>query len=139
MPLTLDDKYAIEELVSRYNRAIDEGLPEEWAATFTDDGIFEGRKGRFAGREQLTKFIQDLVAQRGVRIRQHRTGNILIEGDGERARLYAYLTLLTSGEHGEPQIDLVASYSDELVKIGREWKFSHRRVEVWPAAAASHP
>ena len=53
MALTNDDKVEIQELISRYNKAIDTGDAESWAATFTDDGEFVGLVGTFHGAEEL--------------------------------------------------------------------------------------
>jgi len=35
MPITNDDRVEIRDLISRYNKAIDTGDPDAWAATFT--------------------------------------------------------------------------------------------------------
>ena len=43
MPLSVEDRLAIQELIARYNHAIDGGDPDGWAATFAPDGTFESR------------------------------------------------------------------------------------------------
>ena len=40
MPLSLEDKAAIQELAARYNQAIDRGDADTWLATWTADGRY---------------------------------------------------------------------------------------------------
>ena len=84
--LSADDRLAIHEILATYCHALDLGRWEEFAGLFTDDcrldfgslmGVYEGREGvrRFSER------IQSL----GLFMR-HYTTNVVVRGDGERAR-----------------------------------------------------
>lgn len=78
-----EDVLAIRELTARYNHAIDSGRAEEWAATFTEDGVFEpSAGGRFEGREALAGFARAFAARFRVR---HCTTDAVVEVDGNRA------------------------------------------------------
>jgi 3-phenylpropionate/cinnamic acid dioxygenase small subunit len=37
-----EDKFAIQELIARYNHAIDFGNYDAWVECFAEDGVFEG-------------------------------------------------------------------------------------------------
>ncbi|MXY79937.1 MAG: nuclear transport factor 2 family protein, partial [Chloroflexi bacterium] len=56
---------------------------------------------------------------------EHWTNNHVIDGDGEQATHRCYLNLIR-GESGESIVR--AKYSDTLVKVDGQWKFSRRVV-----------
>ena len=57
MSLPASDKIEIQELVARYNRAIDSGDVEGWVDTFLPDGVFEGLVvPTFRGHTELRAF-----------------------------------------------------------------------------------
>ncbi|HJY81111.1 MAG TPA: nuclear transport factor 2 family protein [Candidatus Binatia bacterium] len=61
---SFEDKCAIQELVSRYNHAIDFGNYEAWVERFTEGGVFDGSAGRFVGRAELQKFTEQFKTTR---------------------------------------------------------------------------
>src|SRR5207245_11794280 len=84
--LSADDRLAIREIIATYCHALDLGRWDEFVDLFSDDcrldfgslmGVYEGREGvrRFGER------IQGL----GLFMR-HYTPNVVVRGDGERAR-----------------------------------------------------
>ncbi len=123
MALTTADRLAILDLAARYNFAIDEVDAEGWAATFTPDGVFDGGRGEVAGTEALVAFVH--AFQEHMAGTEHWTNNHVIDGDGEQATHRCYLNLIR-GESGESIIR--AKYSDTLVKVDGQWKFSRRVV-----------
>jgi uncharacterized protein (TIGR02246 family) len=64
MPLTLEDREEIREVIARYDFAIDLGDPEAYANCFTEDGSFlhtgAGSQSkmakRYTGRKELEHF-----------------------------------------------------------------------------------
>ncbi len=125
MPLSVEDRIEIMELVARYNHAIDYGDPGGWAATFAEDGTFEMPGRKISGPSELEKFATEFAStQAGTR---HWTNNLLIEGEGDRATLRCYLCLLKSGT-GEPVT--TGLYTDELVRVDGAWRFAARVVSI---------
>jgi len=61
---SFEDKFAIQELVARYNHAIDFGNYEAWVECFTEDGVFDGSAGRFVGKAELQKFTEQFKTTR---------------------------------------------------------------------------
>ena len=139
MTLSAADKIEIQELVARYNRAIDGGNPDEWADTFTADGVFEGLVvGSFSGRDELLGFAQEFWRDPKYQEwwgAQHWTTNMIIEGDGDKATLFAYHIMFTPDGQGATPA-LLAGYQDELSRVDGRWRFSKRKVIPWPPASA---
>lgn len=120
MSLTTDDMVEIQQLFARYSHALDTGNAEVFLSTWIPDGLFEqdGRARR--GVEELRE-----MGSRGVAGRQrHFNANLLIEGDGDHARVHSYL-YLTRAVKQEP---LIGMYDDQLVKVDGRWFFVHREV-----------
>lgn len=125
MPLTVEDRLDIQDLLARYNQAIDGGDGEAWAETFAPDGIFHSdRRGTHQGRETLAAFARERHADGGPR--RHWTNNVVIEGDGDEATMRVYLLMLSVD--GAPELMGTARYEDQLRRIDGAWKFVRRDI-----------
>lgn len=136
MPLSADDKIEIQELVARYNRAVDSGDAQGWADTFTDDGVFESmRVGTHRGRQELVRFAEDFwtgdecAPWRGG---QHWATNFIIEGDGDTASLFCYHIMFMPASPDEVNGVVMAAHDDVVARVDGRWKFLRRRVMPWP-------
>lgn len=127
--LTTADRLAIQEALSRYCHYLDRGQWDEFAALFTDDcqldlsqmlGLYEGTIG-------IRQFA-DLMRSAGVFMR-HLVTNLVVEGDGERARAWAYVLAIT-GPPGARQQQSTGRYEDELVKRDGRWLLHRRRLTL---------
>jgi uncharacterized protein (TIGR02246 family) len=132
------DREAIEALMWRYDRSLDNYDAEAYAANFTPDGAF----GQVKGREALTKMITDLVAgqeqrrQAGTTIGKmhHFTMNQWLEFTGpDTARYHYYHQTVfgTGGQIGSATAPVVAAAGqgvDDLVKIDGKWYIKFRNV-----------
>lgn len=125
MSQMLEDKQAIAELAARYIYAMDHQKPEDWADTFVEDGelqvdgkvVCKGRQGRidFASK----------AATSGYKVRRWMSNwQIDINGDTARLRLY----VLAFGIKDGITPDVMGEYDDDLVRVGKQWKFQTRRV-----------
>ena len=129
MTLTWDDRLEIRELVARYDHAIDSGDAEAWAATFADDGSWDGGI-RVEGREALLEFARGLPenpAFAAFRPSYHFTANFVIEetGPGE-ARLVCDNLMLQPRQGGVAAL-VAAGYDDRLRRVDGRWLFVSRR------------
>ncbi len=139
MSLSAADKIEIQELVARYNRAIDSGDVEGWVETFVPDGVFEGLVvPTFRGHDELRAFATafwtepEYAEWRGA---QHWTINMIIDGEGDSATLFAYhIMFKPDGPGADPA--LMCAYDDELVRVDGGWRFSRRRVVEFPGDLA---
>lgn len=127
--LTTADRLAIQETLHRYCHCLDRGRWEEFAGLFTDDcrldlsqvlGLYEGA----AGIRQFCETMRSV----GLFMR-HLMTNIVVEGDGERARTAAYVVAITGPRGATPQ-QTTGFYEDELVKRGRHWLLRRRRLTL---------
>jgi predicted SnoaL-like aldol condensation-catalyzing enzyme len=128
------DREAIEELMWRYDRALDNYDAEAYAASFTSDGAF----GQTKGHEALKKMINDLVAGQNQRRNgakmHHFTMNQWLEFlDENRARYHYYHQTVfgTGGPAGSPTAPVMAAAGqgvDDLVKVDGKWLIQHRNV-----------
>ena len=135
--LTLADKIEINELIARYNVAIDDGDADGWARTFAPDGVFDGIVGRFEGRDEIAAFARRYSSDpqyADFRACQHWVNNILIDGHGDEATLRADHQMVKPTEDGG-RILLVARYDDSLRRVDGEWLFASRRVRAHDADA----
>ena len=133
------DRDAIEELMWRYDRALDSFNPDAYAALFTEDGSFGPNKGHAA----LHKMIADLAASRAERKAKgenvpglyHGTSNQWVEFLGaDRAKVHYYWQTYFAGKapQNPPVLEAVGNGLDEVVKINGKWFLRSRDV----AAAA---
>ncbi len=113
----IEDIIAIEQLAARYNHAIDGLDAEGWAATFVEDGSFQGT-GRepVKGQEALRAFVG-----RGDGTAKHYISNLAIEVDGDTATMRAYLELVRHRE-----IIATGNYEDTLRRVDGQWRFVTR-------------
>ncbi len=132
------DREAIEALMWRYDRSLDNYDAQAYAANFTPDGAF----GQTKGREALAKMISDLVAgqetrrQAGTTIGKmhHFTMNQWLEFTGPTTARYHYYhqtVFGTGGAVGSATAPVVAAAGqgvDDLVKVDGKWYIQYRNV-----------
>ena len=134
-PLSTQDLVEIQQLYAKYNHAIDSGNAEEWADTFTPDGVFNGR---FTGREALMGFIKTWKERMNGGNRRHWNSNLSIRGTSEAATGAVYLMLMDVSTK-PASIASTGMYADELVKTPAGWRFKNRVVKVDAPAEAPKP
>jgi hypothetical protein len=134
--LTADDYVEIQQLYAQYNNAIDSGDAEGYAATFTQDGVFN----TFNGHEALVGFIHRWRESMNGANMRHWNSNLLITGTPEGANGSVYLLLVNIGVR-PPAISTAAKYEDQLVRTPQGWRFKKRvtKAEGPPPAAAAKP
>ena len=134
----LADREAIEALMWRYDRSLDNYDAEAYAANFTPDGAF----GQVRGHAALRKMITDLVAGQDTRRAagetigkmHHFTMNPWLEFTGpDTARFHYYHQTVfgTGGALNSPTAPRMAAAGqgvDDLVKIDGKWYIKSRNV-----------
>lgn len=129
MPLSTEDKLEIQELVTRYNHAVDSGDGTAYADTFTDDGAMVAGEMAIEGRQALEAFPPGFA--KSTRNPRHIVSNVLIEGEGDKARLRAYFQMYaTAGDPPRHEVSAQGVYSDELAKVNGQWRFVRRTVTM---------
>ena len=107
----------------------DRGRWDEFAALFTDDCCLDLSQllGRYEGAAGIRQFCA-MIGSLNLFMR-HLVTNVVVEGEGERARAAAYVTAIT-GAPGPSQRQTTGLYEDELVKRDGRWLLHRRRLAL---------
>lgn len=128
--LTTEDRLAIQALYARYCACFDLGDAEGWVNCFAPDGVFRSAKD-FHGHAELRGFVDERFKARPTgpqRNVQHWNANLIVEGDGSRAKGMCYIFLMGQDAATKQTVFPVqGTYSDDLVKLNGQWKFAQRR------------
>ena len=123
--LSFEDKFAVMELITRYNHAVDGGNPDGVAACFLEDGKFEGISGRFVGHTELRKLGMTVTP---ARLPRHIVSNILIElspNEKDVAHIKSHLFYYEVTPKGF-YFKTSGIYTDVVVRRNGQWKFRSR-------------
>ena len=124
----LVDSARIRELTARYNRAFDDGDPEAFAATFTEDGVMAvvggpTTSGRAALAEMVRRTPYGIV---------HVTVDATVTVEGDRAVQDVTLLVVARpapdapAEQRRSRLRRSGRYHDELVRVDGDWRFARR-------------
>jgi uncharacterized protein (TIGR02246 family) len=123
----MDDQAAILRLFAEYSQAVDGRRPDDVAALFTSDGVFEVMGATVVGREAIASMYRGYIAMGGLVCDKHVPSNAVVYVDGDRATARLDWCVLR-GDGPAWQVYAAGHYEDELVKTDR-WRFA-RRVDV---------
>jgi uncharacterized protein (TIGR02246 family) len=119
------DRARIRELTARYNRCFDDGDPDGYADTFTEDGVMEVAGGpSTSGRNDLAEMCRKIPW--GV---MHVTVDATVDVDGDSAKQHVALVVIRRAgrPQDKPQITSTGRYEDDLVRTPDGWRFARRR------------
>ena len=130
MALSAEDRFAIQDLYTRYNTSVDAVDGDTWASCFTEDGSYVPASGSargqaLTGRAELAAFGNDL-SRRFTHPSRHWTTNLVLEEAGETVKATCYGLLLDVSEP-TPRPTSSIVYHDELVRTDDGWRFHTRR------------
>ncbi len=123
----LIDRARIRELTARYNRCFDDGDPDGFAATFTEDGVMEVEGTfRVQGRDGLAEMVRHTPY--GV---VHVTVDATVEVEGDRAVQDVKLLVLArpgpdAAAGAKSKLTNSGRYHAALVRTADGWRFTHR-------------
>ena len=126
----IEARLAIQDLLARYLKWADSGRTEEFIGLFTEDCVYHLPDQVCRGRAAVAAFFEGTKRgfaeqHKGGRIRHH-TSSIVVEPLGPaEAKTSAYF--MAVGPHGP---DHWGTYRDRVVKVGNQWLFAERRVNV---------
>ena len=123
------DKINIQELIAKYNQALDNKAIEEWTNTWSDDGVWSTPFGEAKGKTEL-KNIASQITNEFASGKRHVSTNIIIEnGINNTASAQSYLIVIEAKR--TPEVVATGTYIDTLKKdANNKWKFVHRRLEI---------
>ena len=134
--LSIEDRFAIEDLFARYSWALDTGDPDALAETFAPDGeaieeVFEDAD-IWSGRDGIRALGRHFMRSPHFPGRQHHVSMpqyFPVDEGRVDSRSFVFVTEC----HDEPPMLLrfAGYYLDELVKIEGEWLFRKRVIRLW--------
>ena len=131
MTLSLEDRFAINDLFIRYATALDSGDVDTIVGCFTEDGALESPViGKYSGRDGIRAFSERFAAmhRRGVQLR-HVLSNLAMTVDGDTARATCYLTNIITVD-GKSQMMPPGLYDCDLRRTDGAWLFHNRLVTL---------
>ena len=129
--LSIEDRFAIQDLYARHNAFVDLGDYERWAACFTEDGVSH-TSARTRGRNALIAHGRTRYESRASEswaYPQHWNANLIIEGDATTAAGLCYMLRVVKMKDTGAQVTThLGIYQDELVKVDGTWLFKSRKL-----------
>jgi ketosteroid isomerase-like protein len=127
--ITVTDKIIIQELIAKYNIALDNKNIDEWTNTWSDDGVWSTPFGEAKGKTELKNMINQ-VTNEFASGKRHVSTNIIIENaPNNTASAQSYLIVTEAKK--TPEVVASGTYIDALKKDANgRWKFVHRRLEI---------
>ena len=128
--ITVEDKMNIQELITKYNLAIDNKSLDEWTNTWTDDGIWTTTFGEAKGKTELKNMVNKITNEFASG-KRHLSTNIIIEdaSTNNMASAKSYLTVIEAQK--TPEVVASGTYSDILKKDSNgKWKFFQRKLDI---------
>jgi ketosteroid isomerase-like protein len=131
---TIDDKIKIQELIGKYNLALDSKNIDEWTNTWTDDGVWTTTFGEAKGKTELKHMVYKITNEFASG-KRHVSTNVVIEDEsssttnnGSIANAISYLTVIDA--QNTPAVVATGVYSDTLKKDSGRWKFFQRKLDI---------
>jgi hypothetical protein len=129
--INTEDKIFIEELIAKYNLALDNSNTDEWTNTWLDDGIWTTTFGEAKGKTEL-KNMANQITNEFANGKRHVSTNIVIEDTSTKSSMasaISYLTVIDA--QNRPEVIATGVYNDTLKKDGSgKWKFFQRKLDI---------
>ena len=133
MPLSADDRFALLDLIARYNLAADEKDVEATVALYTADGQIEGDMATGPGHAGLREGLPDIFASEPG-LKRHLANNVAflgVDAGGEVRVRYVLLVMEASTITLSIATSLI---HDRFRKVGGQWRVAHHHIAVDPSA-----
>jgi hypothetical protein len=125
--------HQIQQFYAKQMQLLDEGLVAEWAASFTEDGVFtanahpEPARGRTAIREAAQRTADHLAAN-GL-VRRHWLGMLALDPKADGSVVVrSYAQVLETPRGGAATLRMSTVCQDDLLHDGQRWLVRHRQV-----------
>jgi ketosteroid isomerase-like protein len=138
--LTAEQRLGIFDLLADYAHRLEGGDLDGYLETFTPDGVFEARSGRYAGREAIRAIVAHLyeIGQDGPGGNRHVLSIPHVTGTPEGCTAETYVLIINGSNGASEPIRAVAQYQDRIVWHEGRWRFAHRRIAHvfgWPVSS----
>ena len=120
---------ACEDLLKHYQRLVDAKDVESLGRIVVDDVELDRRQGPRRGREEFLDLYRAFAAS-DVEVAQHMVTNIQVSPlpHGKQRVDSCFFVITTHASGGARMV--WGRYSDDMVRVGAEWRFSAKRIDV---------
>jgi hypothetical protein len=124
------DYIAINDLMARYCWYVDDNRADDWAALWTEDGVFAGIGPQpVAGREAIRALPPMIFKATGGKNR-HMYGNMYCDYGENRDTVTAHLTNFVTSWQSGGAFGSMALCKMTLVRDGQDWKIKRNEATV---------
>ena len=135
--ISAEDKVEVMNLIADYAFRLDTADLDGYVANFAPDGVFDSTGGRFEGRDAIRAYVGNLLGDRRAGTSstlRHVMGIPFIQsggqGEGERCRAETYVMIPGGTEDGQIRVQMVGTYTDDIVKVDGRWRFAVRHIRM---------
>jgi actinorhodin biosynthesis protein ActVIA len=123
----------VQQFYARHMYLLDSGAAQEWADTFTLNGVFAPPSAPepIVGRVALAQGAREAVSQLRARSEQHRHLLLSLEvtaGDNGELNARSYAQIIATRKNQKPELHLMCVTLDVLVREEGQLRVAHRRV-----------
>lgn len=131
----LEDREEIRQLLIDYGRTLDQRDFKAFAGLFAENAeyIAGGAANTTKGPAAIAKLLQDIFQKNPTGVRSpnfHLFANETIQVDGDEAVAVSKGLFVVPSQSNGPEIVMMATYHDVLVRNQGKWKFRRRIVET---------
>ncbi|WP_063774830.1 nuclear transport factor 2 family protein [Kitasatospora azatica] len=125
--------HQVQQFYAQQMQLLDSGNAEEWAETFTEDGVFaaNAHPEPAAGRAVITaaaRTATDDYAAKGIQ-RRHWLGMVSVERRGaDEVFAQCYALVIETPRGGQAAVRVSTRCDDLLVRVEGRWQVKHRQV-----------
>jgi len=134
--ISLRDRAAISDLLSRYSAAYDSNNTDAYANLFTVDAVITVQGERIVGRDAIHAWAERGRKRRGPNtiVRHYQTNTLLSPIDEDRVRARSMLMLTYQDKAGSlgtaAKVMATGIYLDELHRTADGWRFFRRSADA---------
>lgn len=128
---TLDDKIAINDLITAYGPAVDSGCAEAVASLWTEDGVYDVDTGIMNGRKAIEAMVRSKAHQSWIGGGcGHLSEPLHVIVDGDTAVATGHTQLVIHNGDGTFRVHRVTANRWELVRQDGAWQVAKRTGRV---------
>lgn len=130
MPLSLEDKFEIQELMNRFIQTTDLKTAEDMRPLFTPDGRFviDAMEIDVVGIDNIVAFLEEVRGKMPGKM-FHALTNFVVEGDGDAATVSCASQALQADD-GRVQHFAFGYYHDQLVRTSDGWRIKEHNLTL---------
>lgn len=126
--VSIEDNLAIQDLLGRYCWYFDDNHADEWAALYTEDGVFDAGPAPVQGTAALRELPQRTAASLNGALR-HQVGNLYLEQEDADRITARYYNQVTNWSEGG-KLAMLALCTVDLVRTADGWKIRRNKARM---------